>query len=198
MSDKFKGGLIVAVGITATFIICMLIKSCNSESKTETTITRDTIWIASKDTEHNITPTIQPKPTYITNNYTYEAQQGTIDTGMILRDYFNKRGYQDTIKNDSIDIILHEEVYKNELIRKKVAYKWKAPERIVKETITKTQTMYKGGLFIGPEISWGYKGNTNPYGIGIQCLFTKNKLGIGLAADPFQRYVNASFLIRVK
>jgi hypothetical protein len=179
--DRYAKGIFV-IGCVVVLLLGFFNK-CNKGNNeiTETTRKVDTIYIASKDSEHDITPEETKPPVYVTNNYTYEASKGNIDTGAILRDYFAKRGYMDTIRNDSIDIILHEEVYKNKLKRSKVAYKWKAPERLIRETIT--NRIYPNSLFIGGSIGYMNKIPT----LGIYGTYETKKAGFGIMIDPFQK-----------
>lgn len=166
---------LVCLGI----MIWFMFRTCKSDSQTgETTRRIDTIYLASKDTYHEI-ESKPSKPVYVTNNYTVEAAKGPIDTGSVLRDYFSRRGYNDTIRNDSIDIILAEEVYKNELKRIRVAYKWKAPERLIRETITK----YPNTLHIGVAFNFYNKVPS----LGIYGGYETKRIGLGIIIDPFQR-----------
>jgi hypothetical protein len=87
----------------------------------------------------------------------------------------------DTIRNDSIDIILHEEVYKNELKRAKVSYKWKAPTMQIKETIT--NNIYPNTLHIGGVVSYYYKLPS----LGLYGSYETKKMGFGLIIDPFAK-----------
>jgi len=167
-----------------------IVEKCDTVRRSDSITTKtDTLYIASKDTTHDVTPAMPPAPTYITNNYTYEAERGPIDTSAVIRDYFNKRGYQDTIRNDSIDIVLHEEVYKNELRRLKVAYKWKAPERIITTTTTVTNQKPAAGFYAGGFLSI----SRESFGTGPVVNYVYNKNNYGAGFDLVNRSIQLQY-----
>lgn len=160
------------------FVTFLFFKKCEA-SKTEKIITRDTLYIKSHDTFHDL-KTNTEKPVYVTNNYTTIISSGQrIDTQAILKDYFLTRNYIDTISNDSIEIIICDDVYKNEMKRSKLEYKWKAPERLIKETIKLYPNIFAFGLapgYFGAKPTFGFYGN-----------YQMKSFGIGAIYDPIQK-----------
>jgi len=140
------------LSLAIVFAGLFLWKSCAPEQQT-TTVKRDTLWIASKDPVHNVTPSDPPKPVIIHNHYQNQAppQTDTAAIRLILKEFFTEKVYMDTIRRDSIDIFLHEKSFKNVLTRQFVGYRWKAPERLIKETVT--NTVHKNDFYIGASVT---------------------------------------------
>jgi hypothetical protein len=144
--EKYR--TIITMAITGALCFMVWFNSCNRPVVDKVT-TRDTVWIKSSDQAHNVTPQDPPKPFVIHNHYEKEAppQTDTAAIRAIIKEFFSERTYIDTIRNDSVEIYLREKVFKNVLTRPYVGYKWKAPERIIKETTT--ETIYANDFYLG-------------------------------------------------
>lgn len=164
---------VLSLGIILGFSF-LFFKDCTHQDNSTNTVKRDTLWIASKDPIHSIGDTTPKPPVTIINNYNYEMDKGPIDTGAVIRDYFSKKFYSDSLVNDSISIYVSEDIFKNELIKRKVGYRWKAPERIIKET----NTIYKNDFYLG--IS-GVISKTP--GLSFDALYERDKWAYGLGYD---------------
>lgn len=97
-----------------------------------------------------------------------------IDTMFILRDYYAKVKYIDTVKNDSSAlIVLNETVFKNRISDRNVIFQNRRPTAIVEER-TKAIVLGIGGTVNGWDASVGYRQNRNIFNI------TYSSQGVGV------------------
>lgn len=148
----------LGIEILKTFLtvaICLFIAwlffgrgAMQNEHNTSKT-SRETLWVGIRDIIHEL-KTEHHAP--VENHFHTEVfNQGPIDTGAIVRDYFTQRTYQDTARNDSVEIYLKADVYKNFLLNPLLSYKLKLKERIIKETTT--NTIHKNDFYIGTSVT---------------------------------------------
>jgi len=155
-------------------------QSCGQKTSKSTI---DTIYVKSHDTKHTLTiKEPYPVPYKIEVPGTPGATitiPAIVDALKILIDYYTKRSYNDSIVNDSVSIYLKEEVFKNELKRLYVGYKWKAKTMVIKETKIQEKQL----LFIGAEPY----GNLNQFGMFASVDFDTKKALFGYGYDPFNK-----------
>ena len=97
-----------------------------------------------------------------------------IDTMFILRDYYAKVKYIDTVKNDSSAlIVLNETVFKNRISNRSVVFQNRRATAIVQER-EKAFVFGVGGTLTGLDASVGYRQNRNVFNV------TYSIQGIGL------------------
>lgn len=102
------------------------------------------------------------------------------DTGLILKDYYSKYYYKDTIKLDTFGIALLEDtVSLNKIISRKYSYNLNIPEiTITKETFLNPKEYYLGANIVGSPSQLSF--------IGADVLYrgTKNKIyGLGVGVN---------------
>lgn len=194
MKGFYKYGFFISLIVIA---ILLLMQDCSSGTGGVSSSV-DTVWIPSKDKPHKL-----PLPEIIEKPVPYEVQVpvpgDTIwmpklatkeDTLKILADYYLKRSYNDSITNDSLSIYLQEEVYKNELKRVKIGYRWKAPTMLIKETKVVNNQL----LFVGLEPY----GNLNSFGMFASADFDTKKAMFGYGYDPFNKFHKISVKAKIK
>lgn len=138
----------IMISLITTAAIVLNHQCTPSVKSSDNTVKRDTLWIAAPQLVREVGTIItEPK---VENYYNeYVTHNGPVDTGAVIRDYFSKRTYKDTSRTDSIEIYVQESVFKNELIDRKLSYKWKAPSMLVKETTILEQPYWNAGGFAG-------------------------------------------------
>lgn len=190
MISKIKDIIIIALSVIA-LLSFIFNRGCESKQSNSTI---DTIYIKSKDTYHNMPFLVEvPKPYRVEIPGTPGATitiPANVDSGAVVRDYFTKRSYNDSITNDSLSIYLQEEVYKNELKRVKVGYRWKVPTMLIKET----KIVEKQLMFLGLEPY----GNLNSFGMFASADFDTKKAMFGYGYDPFNRFHKVSVKAKIR
>lgn len=97
-----------------------------------------------------------------------------IDTMFILRDYYAKVKYIDTVKNDSSAlIVLNETVFKNRISDRSVIFQNRRKTAIIQDR-QKAFVLGIGGTLTGLDASIGYRQNINVFNI------TYSSQGVGL------------------
>lgn len=110
---------------------------------TDTSYLYDTIWVQG-DTHYVLKP---------------------IDTMFILKDYYAKVEYIDTVKNDSSAlIVLNETVFKNRISDRTIIFQNRRPTAIIEER-TKAIVLGVGGTVNGLDMSLGYRQKRNIFNI---------------------------------
>lgn len=143
----------------------------------------DTLYIVSKKEFHNI-PIFLEKPVPFrvevpgTPGATVTIPQA-VDSALVVRLFFTKNLYFDSIVNDSIRIYLKEQVYMNELTRLSVGYRWTAPTMVLQEKVNRQL------LFAGLEASFPRPGL---YGTA---YFDTERSMYGFGYDPFNKQFKA-------
>lgn len=171
--------------IVSIFIILYFYKSCNPDTvKTEIIIETDTIIV--KDT---IIDTIQTEPTLITE-YIYIPKNIDIDTPNIIRRYFSKKLYSDTIKDENFLIVINDTLYQNEVFSREV-YK-----ELYKDTVfiyEKVKMVNTDSIPADNYLSAGIVLTTekNLYG---NLYYTKNNNTYGIGYNPLNRSFQFTYI----
>lgn len=121
---------VVIITLLVVIITLMLFQRCEKQPIITQTTHFDTLYFPSHDVWHSF-PVIQPKPYCVDSFIMVPA---IIDTNAVIADYFIRRSYADTIRNDSVLIFIAEQCTKNEIINRKISYKWIAKTMEVIET----------------------------------------------------------------
>lgn len=171
----------------------LLFNNCKGK-ESESISHSDTLFVKSKDTHHEL---VIEKPYPVPYMVEVPGTPGAtvtipsvIDSVAVVRDYFTKRSYLDTIRNDSVDIYLKEQVWKNELKRLSVGYKWKVPTMQINKTIIQEKQL----LFIGAEPH----GNKEAFGVYVSADFDTKKALFGYGYDPFTQQHKISVKGKIK
>jgi hypothetical protein len=97
-----------------------------------------------------------------------------IDTNAILKDYYAKVKYIDTVKNDSSAlIVLNELVFKNRIFSREVVFQNRVSTAIIKEP-SNALVFGVGGTVNGLDASIGYRQSRNTFNL------TYSGLGLGV------------------
>jgi len=190
MINKIKDIIIIALSVIA-LLSFIFNRGCESKQSNSTI---DTVYLKSTDRYHNMPFLVEvPKPYRVEIPGTQGATvtiPANVDSGAVVRDYFTKRSYNDSIVNDSLSIYLQEEVFKNELKRVKVGYRWKAPTMLIKET----KVAEKQLMFIGLEPY----GNLNSFGMFASADFDTKRAMYGYGYDPFNKTHKISVKAKIR
>jgi len=190
MINKLKDIIIIVLSIVA-LLSFIFNRGCEVEKQNSSI---DTVYLKSTDRYHNMPFLVEvPKPYRVEIPGTPGATitiPANVDSGAVVRDYFTKRSYNDSITNDSVSIYLQEEVYKNELKRVKVGYRWKAPTM----QINKTTVVEKQLIFLGLEPY----GNLNSFGMFASADFDTKKALFGYGYDPFNKTHKISVKAKIR
>jgi len=185
--------------IVVLVVIIFLQRSCTGGKKVIKENYRDTVEVIRWDT---ITKTI---PSYIPKYYTlidtiYIPKWDTlyinqpIDTAKILKDYFRYYAYQDTLKNDTVQIFISDTISRNKILKRGITYNIKYPTR----EITITEYINPRNLYLG----LGLGGNQNGFNyIGTELLYRgKNSQAVGLGIglnENFNLALRGSFYWKI-
>lgn len=186
MLTKIKDIAIIVL-LVAVLLLMIFNRGCEDSKQSNTTI--DTVYIKATKEYHTLQTITNPEPYIVQIPGTPGATvtiPAKVDSGAVVRDYFTKRLYNDSLMNDSVTVYLTEEVCKNELKRIKVGYRWKIPTmQINKITVVEKQLLFAG---LEPY------GNINQFGMFVSADFDTKKALFGAGYDPF----NKTFKLSVK
>ena len=104
-----------------------------------------------------------------------------IDTPAILRDYFTKYVYADTLRDTNLVAYLVDTIFKNSIFHRSFSYKILRPDK--KETITLQQPA-RNKIFLGADL--GYINNDFFTGVDLQ-LIDKKERELAIVVDPFRK-----------
>jgi hypothetical protein len=190
MERLYKLTILILLVVISGFL---LFNQCGSGKKPDNSHKIDTFYIKATNNYHEIPITIEkPVPFRVEVPGAPGATitiPTSIDSLAIIKDYFTKRIYQDSLMNDSVTIYLTEEVFKNELKRIKVGYRWKVPTMVIKETKTEVKQL----LFVGVEPY----GNMNRFGMFASADFDTRKALFGYGYDPFNQVHKVSVKAKI-
>lgn len=113
-----------------------------------------------------------------------------VDTAEILRKYFIKYVYQDTIRDTSFLAILREVVTQNQIIERKLSVQNLRPTAVTYTTNTVTAP---SRWYAGPTANLGSR-----MGVGAEILYANNKNAFGLSYDLVNRNVGVKWLYSIK
>ncbi|WP_286984208.1 hypothetical protein [Haliea sp.] len=120
-----------------------------------------------------------PKPVpYPVEVVRWDTFKTSVDTAFILKDYFSKIFYRDSIVQDSVSIIIEDTVTRNRIVSRYLNYTLRYPTKIVTNEVYVPKNEYfygaqlvsgrEGFAYIGPELSLKTKtNNLYQFGIGI-------------------------------
>lgn len=183
MKDKI---IYIALAILAVAVILLGMQATKgSSNKSERTI--DTLYIPFNDSWHEkLVPYPQPYVVEVPGapgaTITIPA---IIDTMAVIKDYYSKRFYRDSLKNDSIDMFVNYMVHQNKAYDVKMSYKWHLPQMIIKQTdVVRYQNLYFGLDITGAKEHFGiYPSayldfNKGMAGYGYDFINNYHKIGI--------------------
>lgn len=173
-------------------IMGLLLHNCGRSERNGQKSQKDTIYLKSNDKWH-VFPVEVPKPYQVevpgTPGSTITIPPN-IDSLAVIRDYYSKRFYSDSLKNDSVVIWVDEMVSMNEIKARKIKYRWIAPERLIRETIREERQL----MFVGAE-AYASKNYTGAFG---SVYFDTQKGLIGFAVDPINRAGKITVAFKLK
>ena len=129
------------------------------------------------DTVKTEIPSYIPKPTpYPVEVVKWDTFYSPIDTNLILKDYFTKIFYSDSLISDSIAINIEDTITRNRIFSRTLSYSILYPTKIITNEVLVAKNEYFYGMqlvsgrdgfaYIGPEFSLKTKTN-NLYQLGI-------------------------------
>lgn len=116
---------------------------CNLRHADTQTVRSDTTIVNMPPVTVNIPPT---RPIIIN-----QPIPDKIDTGAIIRDFFAKVEYRDSIENDTVKVSLYEQVERNRITARQLNYRLKLPLTTVINQITE----HKRRFYVGGGITMG-------------------------------------------
>lgn len=196
MISKDKFYLII---IAALIVIILLMKACGNPSKIECpeikqqTVKVDTFFIEGKDS-------IVYKPG-ITTIIPGKTEYKDVDTTAILKDYFSKIVYNDTIRLDIMGyVLIKDTISQNRIVSRTTVKDYRIP--VIKETITNNITPSpKTQLYGGFDILGNKKEPINYFGGSLTLKTKKDQLyniGLGLTPDGVGGKFGTQWPIRFK
>lgn len=114
-----------------------------------------------------------PEPYYISSppDTVTEYLYHEVDTGRILANYFLKRFYQDTLKDDSSAFIRHDfTIYRNRMTKSKLFFQNRRAKTVLKQELrpnAERKAKFYGGLAIGRKY--------NEFGAGLSLALSTKK-----------------------
>lgn len=189
MLNKIKDIAIIGL-LVAVLLLIIFNRGCESKQSNSTI---DTVYVKATKEYHTLQTITNPKPYIVQIPGTPGATvtiPAIVDSGAVVRDYFTKRVYNDSLMNDSVTVYLTEEVCKNELKRIKTGYRWKVPTMVIKET----KVVEKQLMFLGLEPY----GNLNSFGMFASADFDTKKALFGYGYDPFNKTHKISVKAKIR
>jgi hypothetical protein len=196
MEKLYKIGFFASL-IAIVILLLIMPFGCSDEKLEVSSV--DTVWMPSKDKKHFI-----PLPHSISVPVPYKVEvpiagdtiwmpplETKMDTLAILFDYATKRHYNDSIVNDSVVIYLKEHVFKNNLFRDSIGYRWKAKSAIITKTVEERQRQL---LFLGVEPNVNLK--QLDFGMYLSADFDTERALIGIGYDPYHK--SYKFAVKAK
>ena len=172
--------------IVVLVIIILLMRACDGDSK-PTDNKRDTVYKETVKWDTIKIPEITYVPKWKTKVVTeYDTIPMDVDTSAILKDYYAKYYYTDTIQIDTIgNIVINDTVSQNAIVARKPKVSIAIPT-ITKE-ITITEYINNREFYYG----FGVQGNTNGLNfLGADLMYrTKSKSAYGLSLGINQDFV---------
>lgn len=173
----------IPVALMAFLLSFQVLNYCSDRAlKQEGSV--DTLYIASNDHWHNVPFKVEvPVPYKVevpgaSSTLTVPAQ---IDSLAVVMDYYSKHFYEDSLKNDSIEIKLKYVTYKNRVIDRELKYRWIAKTMVIE----RTNVVERQLAFIGLDIY----GNQKYFGLMPSIYFDTRRGMYGGGYDPLNRYV---------
>lgn len=158
-----------------------------------TTITRDTIVLPGDEHFTEITNTVKVPVT----KYIYLQEPASeIDTVAIVKDYFLKRGYCDTISGQEVYVIINEQLWQNKIENRDVFIKNNRSSSIITERIETTLSEKPHNkLFMGGGTSL----SSDKIGFNLGLIFLNKRENIfGLSYDPINMQLNFNAYIKLR
>ena len=175
MKKYFKN--IQSLLIVVLIFVIYLMRSCQGENvPTEPQIIGDTI--IEYVTIEKTYPIYVPNVKYVTK-VDIDTFSTSIDTAIILADYYAIKTYEDTQVLDSLDLTITDTVSQNQILGRKIAYNFTYPRSTIRETII----LNKRELYFGI----GVTGNQDQLQyLGGEMVFKNKKrqaYGLGVGVD---------------
>lgn len=132
--------------------IILLERSCSDCDCPEIEIVTDTV-IEPGDTVITEVEVPVPEPVYVELPPDTFLIIQEVDTALILADYFKKRFYQDTLKDDTSAFVRHDfTIFRNRITGSRLHFQNRRPKTVIKQTISPSdsrRTKFYMGLAIG-------------------------------------------------
>lgn len=181
--------------LAVLLLILIPLKNCNN--KKQIVFDTDTQIVYKYDTIVKFFPKYIPQPIeiIIPNDTVFEFIYDSIQCKKIISDYYTKKIYSDTLRNDSIDIYFNSEIYRNKINSFQIGYKLK----FATSTITTIQKN-KLKFFIGSSVSSNFN---NSVSLGINgFLLDKNEnlyfTGVNLSLTDATPFYSVGFAYKLK
>jgi len=186
---KLKDYIIIALVLICA--IFLLKEGCDSNPEKVTTKT-DTLWLPSKDVIHNLPVFLKIPEPYRVDSFIYVDVPSKVDTAKILADYFRKRFYADSTKNDSVTVYYKAEVSQNKLKDIKLSYRLTLPTMVISKSTTVTTNRQLA--FIGADLI----GNQNTFGFAPSIYFDTKKAMLGGGYDLIRKEYKVGVYGKIK
>ena len=165
--------------IVVLVVVIILLRECKNGDKPEPEIERIVKIETKYDTIVKNVPTYIPEyRTRVVTKTIHDTVKLSIDTALILEDYFATYAYIDTVDADSIELVIFDTISQNKILSRSIDYSLIYPTT----TITKEKIINKREFYIGFGL-YGNKSQINYLGSEFM-LRTKKKqaygVGIGL------------------
>jgi hypothetical protein len=196
---KERNLYLLVIGVL--IVIILFLRSCSPSipcpdgGKPIITTVTDTVWVKGKDSI-----IYKPKPYKVVYRDTVEIPKD-VDTTAILKDYFAKVAYNDTIKVGKYGyILIKDTISENRIASRQKIDKFEIPE-ITNTTTVTIPPVYRNQVYIGPEIAGNVLNPINYFGGNI-LLKTKNdklyNVGIGVSPGGTTFKIGMGWKIKIK
>lgn len=168
--------------LAIAFIIALLLMNkCNGIYDGGTTITTDTVYI--HDTTIHVLKTHNFKVVYDTI-----VLPSTIDTGLVINDYYTNRIVVDSLVDSLVAINIVDSLVRCELNHRTLSYRLLKPQQVITTTtiINKAKNVLYAGGFI----------NSN-YGYGISANYSRQKSNFSVLFDIRQKQFILGYSVKI-
>jgi hypothetical protein len=154
--------------IVLLILVILLLRWCSPKQIDPGVVKTTVVETIKYDTIRETTEKYVPVPGPVEYDTTYLYRD--IDTTAILRDYFASYSYSDTVRLDSVKVIVKDTVSQNKIKSRVVEYELLYPTKTV--TITHDRYLNRREFYIGPAIS----GATDGFKfVGIESIYRSKK-----------------------
>lgn len=161
---KIQPSYILAAVLAAVIVFLLMTRSCGSDvlPKTVTVTKTDTI----KGDPYPVSVPVRVPVPYRVEVPVYLENAEKIDTHAVIRDYYSRAIYTDTLKNDtSMLAVVHDTIFGNRIVSRQFTFQNRRPTAIITNT-TVTHNRKEAWLKLYLGVQGSYSPTSHRFGVG--------------------------------
>ena len=178
----------IVFALIAAIVLVVIFKDCTgpgNDTEAQDVNIYDTVYKVDTVRIESISYVPKYRTVYRTTNTT----ERVIDTVEVVKEFFEKRVYNDTLRDSLFTVYLVDTIFENKIISRSYS------GQILSKTETITKTVYPNPTYIsaGAILTSGEKPGISP-----MLYFTKNKHTVGLGYDVLNKGFTVSYQYKLK